>query len=146
MTVPRFVPRLALIALIAVTVTLGFAGCSRQSEGERCDQAAAGDTDCNSGLVCVLCVELAQGSVDRCCPADPNAASDPACARADPPRNASIECAPATGGTGGLGFGGFGGRAGAGSGGAGNGSGGTGGSGAQSGGEGGAPESGSGGA
>ncbi|HEX6272944.1 MAG TPA: hypothetical protein VFZ53_07890 [Polyangiaceae bacterium] len=134
MTAPRFVSWIARIALIAIPVTVSFVGCSRQSEGERCDQLAAGDTDCNAGLVCVTCIELAGGSIDRCCP--PNAAdfSDPDCRRADPPRNNDPQCSRATGGTGGMGFGGFGARDGGMSGSA---TGGTSGSG-DSGGEGGA--------
>jgi hypothetical protein len=114
MTASRFVSWTAQVAFIAISVTMGFVGCSRQSEGERCDKEAAGDTDCNTGLVCVICIELAQGSIDRCCPPNPDDASDPACRRADPPRSNSTECNPPTGGTGGLGAGGFGARAGGG--------------------------------
>lgn len=43
-------------------------GCSRQGEGERCDSWKAGDTDCDSGLVCKLCEDLQDGTTDRCCP------------------------------------------------------------------------------
>ena len=103
MTARRSFLWLARTALVAFSVTMGFVGCSRQSEGERCDKAAAGDTDCNDGLVCVECEILARGSVDRCCPADQGASSDPDCKRADPPRTQALECNPMTGGTGGFG-------------------------------------------
>jgi hypothetical protein len=147
MILRRFVPWFTRIALVALSITTGFVGCSRQSEGDRCDKEAAGDTDCNDGLVCVTCEDLRSGSIDRCCPPNPADASDPDCARADPPRTNASECKAATGGTGGLGFGGFAGRAGAGGGGMSGGgmsSGGTSGTG-DSGGEAGAAESGSGG-
>jgi hypothetical protein len=136
MTAPRFASWFARIALIAIPATMTFVGCSRQSEGERCVKQVAGDTDCNDGLVCVLCIDLARGSIDRCCPPNPADASDPNCQRADPPRNNDPQCSPATGGTGGLGFGGFGNRDGGGGMSGGN-TGGTSGSG-ESGGEGGA--------
>ena len=69
MTARRSFLWLARTALVAFSVTMGFVGCSRQSEGERCDEKAAGDTDCNDGLVCIRCEELHSGSIDRCCPA-----------------------------------------------------------------------------
>jgi len=144
MTPRRFVSWAARIALVAVSVTLGFTGCSRQSEGERCVKAAAGDTDCNEGLVCVRCIELASGSIDRCCPANPSEATDADCERADPPRTNDPACQVATGGTGGGG--GFGARdGGAGMSGSSGGTGATSGSG-NAGGEAGSPDTGTGGA
>ena len=124
MTGRRFLFGFARLALIAIPLHVAFVGCSRQSEGERCDREAAGDTDCNTGLVCVLCKDLRSGFVDRCCPPNAGDASDPACQRADPPREQG-QCDPATGGT--TGLGGFGGRDGGGgmSGSAGSGTGGT---------------------
>ena len=119
MTARRFSLWFARIALVAVSVTMGFVGCSRQSEGERCVKSAAGDTDCNDGLVCILCIELHSGSIDRCCPANPENSSDPDCRRADPPRTGSAECSPMTGGTGGFGRDGGAGLSGGGSGGSG---------------------------
>ena len=85
-------------AIVAFGVALSFVGCSRQGEGERCDFAAAGDTDCDPGLECITCPELRTGTVDRCCPATPGAETDAACERADVPREG--ECAASsTGGT-----------------------------------------------
>ena len=56
-------------------------GCSKQGEGERCDQLAAGNEDCDSGLVCILKSELADESTDRCCPPDGEGISDSRCTR-----------------------------------------------------------------
>jgi hypothetical protein len=55
-------------------------GCSKQGEGERCDKVAAGNDDCDSGLVCVDANELADESTDRCCPPEGEAFSDSRCA------------------------------------------------------------------
>jgi hypothetical protein len=126
----RFIVWLTRATVTLVALSALFVGCSRQSEGERCDKKAAGDTDCNDGLFCIECQELARGSVDRCCPRDPAAHTDGNCDRADTPRTMG-ECSPATGGTGGMG--GRGGAAGSGGSGAVSGSGGSGGSGATSG-------------
>ena len=71
------------MAFVASSAAAAFAGCSRQSEGERCDRKAAGNTDCNEGLVCVQCIELAHGQIDRCCPSSA-AESSGQCVRADP--------------------------------------------------------------
>jgi uncharacterized membrane protein YgcG len=114
MTGRRFLLWLARTALVAIPLNVAFVGCSRQSEGERCDLAAAGDTDCNTGLVCVRCQDLRSGFVDRCCPPNAGDASDQDCQRADAPRTMG-QCNPSTGGT--NGFGGLGGRAGGGGGG-----------------------------
>jgi hypothetical protein len=116
---------LSQTAIILLGFSTFFVGCSRQSEGERCDQEAAGDTDCNEGLVCIRCDLLRSGGIDRCCPLDPNAHTDADCDRADMPRLMS-ECqqATATGGSGGLG--GRGGASGAGGSGATSGAGGSG--------------------
>ena len=122
----RFIRWFSRTAVIVFALATLFVGCSRQSEGERCDKDAAGDTDCNDGLKCIKCVDLARGSVDRCCPADPAAHTDGDCDRADPPRTGG-ECVTATG-TGGSGTGGRAGVAGSGGSGAMSGSGGSGGS------------------
>ena len=123
MTGRRYIVWLARSAIVAVSVTLAFVGCSRQGEGERCDRQAAGDEDCDTGLRCIRCTDLAKGTIDRCCP--PGASSGD-CERADPARQ-PIDCAEvqATGCTGGTsGTSGTGGRSGsAGSGGSGNASG-----------------------
>ena len=114
MTGRRFLFGLARLALVAVPLHVAFVGCSRQSEAERCDKEAAGDTDCNTGLVCIRCDELRSGSIDRCCPPNAGDESDQNCQRADGPRNDG-QCNAATGGTSGLG--GRGGMSGGGSGG-----------------------------
>jgi hypothetical protein len=106
----RFFLWLTQAAVTLFALSALFVGCSRQSEGERCDKKAAGNTDCNDGLECIECEKLARGSVDRCCPIDTTAHTEGACDRADTDRVGG-ECAPATGGTGGRGTGG---RAGAG--------------------------------
>ena len=144
MTGRRFVFLLARGAIVALGLGLSFVGCSKQGEGERCDQIAAGNTDCEDGLVCVACTQLRTGVVDRCCPATPGAESDAACQRADVERPG--EACGITGSSGGTtGSGGSNGASG--SSGA-SGSGGAGGTGATSGqggssgtnGEGGAPD------
>lgn len=56
----KVISGVALSGLLA----LAFAACVGQGEGERCDRARAGDTDCNSGLVCIS-VGL---NSDICCP------------------------------------------------------------------------------
>ncbi|HKY41267.1 MAG TPA: hypothetical protein VJN18_35285 [Polyangiaceae bacterium] len=45
-------------------------GCSQQGEGERCDNAQAGDSDCESGLICVRADRLLENITDRCCKPD----------------------------------------------------------------------------
>ena len=121
----RFIRWFSRTAVVAFAFATLFVGCSRQSEGERCDKAAAGDTDCNDGLKCILCADLARGGVDRCCPPDPTAHTKGDCDRADTPRTEG-QCTPATGGTGGLDAGGRDGSAGSGGSGAVSGSGGSG--------------------
>jgi hypothetical protein len=101
MTGRRFAFFLARTAIVASFSGAAFMGCSRQSEGERCDREAAGDTDCNDGLRCVLCTDLATGQVDRCCPPTAGSESDSNCKRADPPRQQSA-CSGANGATGGT--------------------------------------------
>jgi hypothetical protein len=103
---------LSQTAVILLGFSTFFVGCSRQSEGERCDKEAAGDTDCNTGLYCIRCDQLQRGGVDRCCPLDPNAHTDSDCDRADTPRLMGECQGTATGGSGGIG-----GRSGAGAGG-----------------------------
>jgi hypothetical protein len=61
---------LAQVLLVTGAVALVTGGCSRQGEGERCDKRAAGDSDCDDGLICKSCAELAVGPVDRCCQRD----------------------------------------------------------------------------
>jgi hypothetical protein len=56
-------------------------GCGKQDEGERCDKTAAGNSDCDSGLVCVPANELVDKSTDRCCPPEGERISDSRCAR-----------------------------------------------------------------
>lgn len=97
----RFLVWFSRTAVIFLGLSTFFVGCSRQSEGERCDKVAAGDTDCNDGLFCIECEDLARGSVDRCCPKDPSAHTNGDCDRSDTPRLMGA-CQPATGGTGGL--------------------------------------------
>lgn len=106
----RLASRAALVALTVASVAVG---CSRQGEGERCDLAAAGHDDCDSGLVCTSCRVLQGHVVDRCCPPAGTSSSDPRCASAP-----ESECLSRTG-TGGSG--GSAGSAGASSGGAGTG-------------------------
>ena len=104
MTGRRFVSMFARGAIVAFGLALSFVGCSRQGEGERCDFSAAGNTDCDAGLVCVTCLQLRTGTVDRCCPETPGAETDSACERADVAREPG-ECgaASSTGGTSGSG-------------------------------------------
>jgi hypothetical protein len=95
---------LARAAIIGFSVALTLVGCGKQSEGERCDQHAAGDTDCEEGLICVPCANLKSGQQDRCCPPVSAAEATGSCQRADPPRNPTVcEPAQATGGRGGFG-------------------------------------------
>jgi hypothetical protein len=56
-------------------------GCAKQGEGERCDLLAAGNADCDSGLVCVAAEDLVDQSTDRCCPPEGEGTSDSRCAR-----------------------------------------------------------------
>jgi hypothetical protein len=88
--------RASLIALATASVAVG---CSRQGEGERCDLVAAGSDDCDSGLTCISCGNLADHVTDRCCPA-PGASSDPRCQRSP---NEDATLCPVKGGTGGTG-------------------------------------------
>jgi hypothetical protein len=88
----RLAARASLVALATASVAVG---CSRQGEGERCDLLAAGNDDCDSGLVCVSCEDLADHVTDRCCPA--SGSSDPRCQKGSPG-----ECLTRTG-TGGSG-------------------------------------------
>jgi hypothetical protein len=72
----RLAMRASLVALATASVAVG---CSRQGEGERCDLVAAGHDDCDSGLICIACEDLADRVTSRCCP--PSGSSDPRCAR-----------------------------------------------------------------
>jgi hypothetical protein len=68
----------------AVLILAGLAtasgGCSRQTEGERCDDTNGDSDDCDSGLVCTACERLRTLDVDRCCPPAGSDYSDPRCA------------------------------------------------------------------
>jgi hypothetical protein len=135
MTARRFSLWLARAAIIGFSVAMTLVGCGKQSEGERCDQEAAGNTDCEEGLVCVPCYALKTGQVDRCCPAVSAAESTGSCTRADPQRPPEVcNASQSTGGRAGFGGLGSGGMSGGGTGGSGAMSGG----GVMSGGEGGA--------
>jgi hypothetical protein len=115
MTGRRFSLWAARAAIIGFSVAMTLVGCGKQSEGERCVQDEAGDTDCEEGLICVPCASLKTGQVDRCCPPVSAAQATGSCQRADPPRNPEV-CEPAqTGGR--AGFGGLGGMSGGGTGG-----------------------------
>jgi hypothetical protein len=59
----------AVFAFLSAVVVVSMPGCSQQGEGERCDQAANGDADCNDGLTCVASDNLLEMTADRCCPA-----------------------------------------------------------------------------
>ena len=54
----------------ALLIGLASPGCSQQGEGERCDNLRAGDSDCDSGLVCTQARLLLDESTDRCCKED----------------------------------------------------------------------------
>jgi hypothetical protein len=61
----------AFFAFTSVLVSALLApGCSQQGEGERCDNLRAGDSDCDSGLICVPKGQLLEGITDRCCKPD----------------------------------------------------------------------------
>jgi hypothetical protein len=68
----------------AVLILAGLAtasgGCSRQTEGERCDDLTGDTDDCDAGLVCTACERLRTLDVDRCCPPAGSDYSDPRCA------------------------------------------------------------------
>lgn len=83
------------LALVSSAVLLGGApACSQQTEGERCDSAKAGDSDCESGLTCVSSNGLIEGLTDRCCP-EAGTETDKRCTR-------GTATPPATGGSGGT--------------------------------------------
>jgi hypothetical protein len=65
----------AATLLFATAVSLSLSvGCSKQGEGERCDRAKAGDSDCEDGLKC----DKVDGQ-DRCCPPPGAPISDSRC-------------------------------------------------------------------
>lgn len=70
---------LATLALLGLGVAvLGQAGCSNQSEGQRCSLENNND-DCQENLVCKA-KDLLNGAQDSlCCPADSEKATAPAC-------------------------------------------------------------------
>lgn len=55
-------------AVLVFALALALAGCSQQSEGERCD-LKNGNDDCADGLTCISKQVLASSS-DICCPPD----------------------------------------------------------------------------
>jgi hypothetical protein len=73
--------------LLGVAFALAIApGCAKQGEGERCAPNAAGNTDCDDGLVCVQGEELLDDvetadDFGRCCPPEGQAISDERCTR-----------------------------------------------------------------
>jgi len=82
-----FVTRALVLSLLGGLGAL--AACSNQAEGERC-QAENGNTDCQSGLVCLAAGQKPfNGGIgvvndpyrdsDRCCPYDRSTARHPAC-------------------------------------------------------------------
>jgi hypothetical protein len=78
--VPTQFRRLAALGAVAVLFALAAGGCSRQDEGERCDQTANGDADCEEGLICT-----AKVGADRCCPPPGAPVDDARCLAADAP-------------------------------------------------------------
>lgn len=77
---------MAFRKLAGLSLAFGLAGslvfgCAKQGEGERCDLDAAGNDDCDTGLVCVDSALLADKSTDRCCPPEDRRYSDSRCAR-----------------------------------------------------------------
>jgi len=81
--------RSTLLRTVILGVVLALAvipGCAKQGEGERCEPNAAGNTDCEEGLICVADQELLDktGANDfgRCCPPLNEAISDERCTRA----------------------------------------------------------------
>lgn len=69
--------RSALIfGFVSSLLVLSVPACSEQAEGERCDRAKAGDTDCDAGLTCVAEGELLVKGADRCCPPEGQETSD----------------------------------------------------------------------
>ena len=65
---------------VGILPLLILAGCAKQGEGERCDQALSGDSDCESGLECVK-ADMLRVAVDTCCPAQGESNSDSRCDR-----------------------------------------------------------------
>ena len=92
----RRIGRLLLAGFALALAASG--GCSRMSEGERCDFTNAGDQDCDDGLVCVAANELVNGGegADRCCPPANESQGDSRCVR-------STTVIPSAGGSSGAG-------------------------------------------
>jgi hypothetical protein len=62
----RFVTLATLVPVLALFVFVP--GCAKQSEGERCgDDDAIDSEDCDDGLVCVVKSNLLNNAVHRCC-------------------------------------------------------------------------------
>jgi hypothetical protein len=95
----RLFTRLALRAILLFSAASSVVvGCSGQGEGERCDSIANGNADCDDGLTCTSCTELAENIVDRCCRADGSSA-DPRCALSGIQRSSCLVSVGAGGST-----------------------------------------------
>jgi hypothetical protein len=82
MTLRRAHPLLLAVPAVALAIAFFPAGCSGQSEGERCNTQSdnAGNDDCDGTLVCTPAGKLTnRDDVARCCPADLTQATSPAC-------------------------------------------------------------------
>ncbi|MFZ5891331.1 MAG: hypothetical protein ACOY0T_09795 [Myxococcota bacterium] len=72
----------AVTLFFATAVSLSLSvGCSKQGEGERCDQKNAGDTDCDDGLICTNVSTSMTSENYRCCPPEGAAIGDSRCQR-----------------------------------------------------------------
>lgn len=64
-----------VVLLLSASVVLAMVtACSKQGEGERCDARAAGNADCESGLIC-------DTQLNRCCPPEGARITDSRCNR-----------------------------------------------------------------
>ena len=80
-----------LAAALAVAV-VGGAGCSNQSEGQRCSHLGdnGGNDDCIAPLICKLQSELANAQDDLCCPPAGGAVTVAACT----PKGGGVQVTP----------------------------------------------------
>lgn len=65
---PSLLRPIAVFACLSVLSVSSMPGCSQQGEGEHCDNAKAGDADCDGSLRCVPRASLLDQTSDRCCP------------------------------------------------------------------------------
>lgn len=74
--------KVVVLGVSALLVAIASA-CSQQGEGERCDREAAGDSDCESPLVCTDFTPnmAAPNKIERCCPPAGIAVTDERCER-----------------------------------------------------------------